>query len=54
MFVHNFILIVTGETSPGWRAAGMAGGADTIRTVVIDGESMAEIGWQPGAGGMAG
>ena len=52
--VHNFILVVTGEASPGRRAAGMAGGTNAIGAIVVDGEGMAEIGWQPGAGGMAG
>ena len=54
MFIHNFILAVTGDASPDRWAAWMAGGTHAIGAIVVDGESMAEIGWQPTTGGMAG
>jgi hypothetical protein len=53
VFVHNFTLVVTGEAGVGRWAAGMAGGANTISTIVINGEGVVEIGRQPGTGGMA-
>lgn len=54
VLIHNFILAVTGEASPGRWAAGMAGGTHAIGAFMVDGEGMAEIGWQPTTGGMAG
>jgi len=52
--VYNFTLVVTGEASPGRWAAGMACGTNAIGAIMVDREGMAEIGWQPTAGGMTG